>query len=279
LLAAAPILAAVVPVFASGPGALAERARQILVDYRIPHHALMSWWLDATVLVKLLIMLVAIYLVRRTRLSLVMIVCLLVAVSLSLLQVILDSNSLALLFPWRLSTFLLPLSTALVLAYLVDRLFALPIFMSPTAHKALQIAGIGLVLLAVSVGILRFVLDLQRKASEPERLVQAYVADQRHPEDVYLIPVKMQDFRLETGAAVFVDFKSIPYRPDEVLEWYHRERLADRFYKTGKCAVLDEILEEYPLTHVLAETGEGQVSCSRLELIYRDDYYQLWRIQ
>ncbi|MGW8250768.1 MAG: hypothetical protein ACWGO1_09010, partial [Anaerolineales bacterium] len=179
LLLAAPIALTAFGVFAGAPAASAEAARRILVDYRIPHHALVSWWFDWTAVVKLVLITAAILRVRRSRLFLVMVVCVCVAATLTLLQVALASDVLALLFPWRLSTFLLPLSTAVILGYLVDRVLDRPSFKYSSARKGIEILSLGLVLLAVTAGVVRFVLDLQRKAAEPERLVQAYVAANR----------------------------------------------------------------------------------------------------
>jgi hypothetical protein len=280
LAAVAPILLAVYPVFTGGPAGMAEQARQLLVEFRIPHHALISQWFDATALVKIGLVILACYLVRRTRLFTVMGISLLVVTLLTLVQAASASTGLALVFPWRLSTFLVPLSSAVILAYLIDRLLEKPELGTPAAQKAIGWLSLAIALIAVISGVLRFSLDLQRKSAGVESGIQAFVDAQRKPGDVYLIPFKMQDFRLAAGAPVFVDYKSIPYRSDEVLEWYRRELLAERFYKTGDCAVLDEIMEEYSLTHIITEKETAPNSgCPGLDLIYADEAYSLWKIQ
>ncbi len=279
LITVAPNLLASFPVFVAAPAASLEQARQVLVEYRIPHHAKVSWWFDATAVVKLLLIFLTLYLVRRTRLFLVLLLCACVAGGFTLLQIVLESHALALLFPWRMSVFLLPLSTALLLAYLVDLILDLPGLDTPKAKKIVTGLSFGLVLLSVFAGVVRFALDLQRKAGEPERRVQAYVSTNGNDGDVYLIPLKMQDFRLAAGAPAFVDFKSIPYRADEVLEWYRRMQLVDRFYRSRDCAVLDQLLEMYSLTNVITETGNGSPVCPRLELAYSDEAYSLWHLR
>src|SRR5205823_2450629 len=45
-----------------------------------------------------------------------------------------------------------------------------------------------------------------------------------------LIPVDLQRFRLATGAAIYVDFKSVPYRDAEVIEWLARVRQGEEWY-------------------------------------------------
>lgn len=278
LMAVAPILLTSLPVFVAAPAASLELARQILVEYRIPHHAMVSWWFDATAVFKVLLILLALILVRGTRLFLVLLLCAGVAGGLTLLQIILESHTLALLFPWRISAFLLPLSSALLLAYLVDRGLDSQSLDTPKAKNVFAGFSIGLVLLSVFAGVVRFTLDLQRKASEPERRVQAYVAAMGEVGDLYLIPLKMQDFRLAAGAPAFVDFKSIPYQSDEVIEWYRREQLADRFYRSHDCILLDQLRELYPLTHIIVETEGDPLVCPGLELDYSDDAYSLFRV-
>lgn len=280
LAAVAPILLTVYPVFTGGPADMAEQARWVLVEFRIPHHALIRQWFDATALVKIGLVILACYLVRRTRLFTVMGISLLVVTLLTLVQAASASTGLALVFPWRLSTFLVPLSSAVILAYLLDWFLNKPELGTPAAQKAIGWISLAIALIAVISGVSRFSLDLQRKSAEVESGIQAFVDAQRKPGDVYLIPFKMQDFRLAAGAPAFVDFKSIPYRSDEVLEWYRRELLTERFYKTGDCGVLDEIMEEYSLSHVITEKETAPNSgCPGLDLIYADEAYSLWKIQ
>jgi hypothetical protein len=63
-----------------------------------------------------------------------------------------------------------------------------------------------------------------------------------------------------------------------VLEWYRREQLAERYYKSDDCAALDEILAEYALTHVITEEGKPNAICPGMDLIYTDGAYHLWRV-
>jgi hypothetical protein len=202
-----------------------------------------------------------------------------VAVALTLVQLITGSEALALLFPWRISTYLVPLSTAILLAGVVTWLTRAKWMGTDWLRSAVVIISSGLIFLSVAVGIIRFRLDLERRAMAPEWALEAIVAETGVTGDVYLTPVKMQDFRLETGAAVVVDFKSIPYQPDEVLEWYRRVQLADRFYKSGDCAILAAIHLSTPVTHVVEDLSDAPIDCRQLEVVYEDDRYRLWRLK
>jgi hypothetical protein len=278
LAGAAPLLLITYPVFLGDSAQVAARARDILVNYRIPHHALVAIWFDSTVVVKLLIVLLGLYLARRSRLFGILLICTGTAVVLTMVQVALGSQVLALIFPWRLSTFIVPLCSAVILAALVDRLLNRPELRSVKASRVIRIASIFMIILAVFTGVVRFVLDLDRKASAPERAVEVYVADHLSAGENYLIPVKLQDFRLAAGAPAFVDFKSIPYSGQEVLEWYLRVKLADAFYKDNDCSVLERLRLDYAITQVITETGSAEESCPGLELMYKDTAYSLWRL-
>lgn len=278
LLAVLPIVIYAYVLFGSTPPETTAQARQVLVNYRIPHHALIDWWLDLTAAIKIGLVLAALLVVRRSRLLLVIAVPFLTAAALTILQVFLESNALALLFPWRLSTWLLPLSTALLVAWLVTLLAQRFASQMKRCQFWVRAASLALIALCVLVGAVRFKLDLDRQAAYPDRPMMTYVADHIASEEVYLIPIKMQDFRLVTGAPAFVEFKSIPYRDVDVLEWYRRVQLADRFYKGADCAKVTEIALQENITHIILPAKSPTAACPQLRPVYQDEAYGVYRI-
>jgi hypothetical protein len=280
LLVVAPILIYVYVNFGNTPPETTARAQDILVNFRIPHHALINWWWDATAVVKILLVAAALFLIRKKRLFLVMLLLTLAAAGLTLLQVFLKSNMLALLFPWRISIILVPLATAILLADLVSASFKhLRLFRQRRFQNFLAASSLLLIAAVVLVGGIRFSLDLQRKASAVERPLEAYVASHHASGQVYLTPIKLQDFRLETGSPVYIEFKSIPYQDANVLEWYRRIQLADRFYKNGDCKLLNEMATQSGVTHIVMENGEPGQNCPNLLPIYKDANYSLYSLQ
>jgi hypothetical protein len=262
--------------FGGEPSEITLQARQILVDYRIPHHALVSLWLDLTAVVKICLVALCIYLVRRERIFWILLLPFLAASLLTIAQVITRSYSLALLFPWRVSIFLVPLCTALLIARLVIRLLRIPSLHTSGWQKAIMVSSILVVSLCVLVGGIRFVLDNQRKVQEAERTVESYIYAHKSAQDTYLTPVKMQDFRLFTGAPVYVDFKSIPYKDADVLEWYRRVQLADQFYKTQDCDILHALSGE-GVSHAIVPTQDLPLNCPLIEETYRDPDFVVYR--
>ncbi|MCK5429068.1 MAG: hypothetical protein KAI94_06330 [Anaerolineales bacterium] len=278
LLVVGPILYYVYTSFGGTSPVESAQAREILVNFRIPHHAIVSNWFDATAVIKICIVFLAIFLARKTRLFLILLLPTLTAISFTVIQVVAEFDWLALLFPWRLSIFIIPLSITTILATLVIKILDTRSLSSTNAHQVINIISTIFIFLAVLIGGIRFKLDLDRKAAQPERSVQAYVNNNKSPGETYLIPVKMQDFRLFTSAPAFIEFKSIPYKDIDVIEWYRRERLADRFYKTGDCNILEELSASGFITHAVLVVNETEVHCHFLEELYKDEFYRLIQI-
>ena len=285
LVLVSPTLYYVMTSFGGTSPEVSARAQEILINLRIPHHTLVSQWLDATVLVKLVLIAAAIILLYRQehfthwdgdkrspawRLALVLLVTATFAVLLTLLQVVTASKLLALLFPWRISILLVPLATSLLLGYLVERLIG-----QASPRRVLSLVSTLIIFLCVLAGGIRFKLDLERKIALPERPLENYIYAQHSSGDQYLTPIDLQDFRLAARAPVYIDFKSIPYRDTDVLEWRRRFRLADKFYDKGDCDILAALVQDEHITQVVLPATLPVPACSGLEEIYRDKYYVL----
>jgi len=290
LVLVSPILYYVYTSFSGSSPETTAQARQILANYRIPHHALASQWLDATAWFKLGLIAAAIVLAFRlgkanlvgpvsTRLANVMLIISLLAGLLTLFQVVSGNTALALLFPWRISILLVPLATTLLLAFLVDRLWTSILARSVRNQHLANLLSTLVIFFALLLGGMRFVLDLQRKALAPERPLEAYVAEHQSAGEIYLIPIKMQDFRLETGASAYIEFKSIPYRDTDVLEWRRRIRQADRFYDQGDCTILEQLSGQEGVSHVVLPAEAASPTCYGLDVIYQDQAFRLARLK
>jgi hypothetical protein len=248
-------------------------ARNLLVYVRIPPHAIVSEWFNATVVVKLGLIGAGLFLIRRTRLFWVLFVPLCLGIGLTLIQVFTKNDALALIFPWRLSTWLVPASVGLIVGKLVILVLSRT---SVSLERTIKITGLVLVALAVASGIFRtYLINIQWSAL-PYRPLEAYVRAHRQPGQVILIPSKLYDFRLETGAPIYVDFLSIPYQSAEVVEWNRRFRLETYFYQRQECNRLSDFYKQGVTQVVL--TNDFPVECPQLVEIYRDSDYSLYNI-
>jgi hypothetical protein len=98
--------------------------------------------------------------------------------------------------------------------------------------------------------------------------------------DPKLIPVGLQRFRLHAGAPIYVDFKSIPYRDVEVLEWRRRLARADavcRGLREGRADESLATLREEGVTHLVWPAPQP-LPGGALRTEYEDPAYRVYRI-
>lgn len=255
---------------------ISAQAQEILVEERIPHHAVVAQWLDATVAVKLALICGALALARRARLFPILLVPLGLGLVLTVAQVAADSNTLALLFPWRISALLVPIATAVLVDWAVTRLGP---WVERDARPIRSLCLTAIVLLALA-GTARFVLDVRQMQADPAGPMMAYVRESRAPGQVYMIPPDLQQFRLETGMPAFVDLKSIPYLDVEVVEWFARMRIEGWIYRDRPeevdCTLFDRLRDQYAVTHVVLDRDLFTLSCPALgPRLYADEFYAI----
>jgi hypothetical protein len=300
----------------SSAEAFAETQRT-LVAFRIPGHAVPTLWCDAIALAQVAWIVLGIVLSKGTRLAPILALVFALSVLLTLVQVWTGNDTLALLFPWRISVVLVPVATTVVLARGVQVISPWLGRRSPQQALGLRLAC-GLVLGALVLGGLAIqTFEWGFHTTKDELDVLKYVRDHKRREDTYLIPVEvpklgsgkkgaysgsflppptrgkarndiavdLQRFRLFTGAPLFVDFKSIPYKDVEVKEWRQRLDLCQRWYGTKTGDFLEngtpEELADHGITHVVTtakQTVHGTAR-SALELVYEDDFYRVYRLR
>ena len=277
-------------------------AQRILADVRIPHHTVVGKWLDSIALLQMAWAIAGLVALRKTTLFLPLLVAAIGAVMLSIIQVVTRDHTLALLFPWRVSVILVPLATAVFAIKLVNMI---------TVGRISTILYIVLFIVEVVGGVAIVMLGIGYSMNEEERPVLEYIRN--HPANhVYLIPtrippvgtgargsvstsftppprpkpgsnlipVDLQRFRLDTRAAIFVDFKSVPYADVEVLEWYRRCKLVEAWYKEPDWdrAGLHKQLTAEGITLILIPRTRA-IHASFLDPIYTDDVYIVCRMK
>lgn len=289
-------------VFRLGPTSPEEfrQAQDILVNVRIPHHSRPDLWLDPLAGVQIAWIVLALVLVRGTRLFRVLAVPFALSALLTVVQVATGNDTLALLFPWRISAVLVPISTTVILSRVI---------LAPSLPVGGRIAwaasGLGLAVIVVaglwiSVNRLAFQLD------EDELKLMRHVRDHSSPGEVYLLPVRvlvattrgslssdfkplgekkrsgqvipvnLQRFRLHARAPIYVDFKSIPYKDTDVIEWHRRLLLAQSLQERIDAGGSVDELRGLGITHVVRLAGSSPVK--GLEKVYEDDSYRVYRL-
>ena len=276
--------------------AIWAQAQDVLVNLRLSVHALPATWFDAAVYVKVAVVLGALYVVRRTELFAIMLLSSAATVGLTLLQVLSGNNTLALLYPWRLSVVLVPLSTVILIASALSRV------LDRGEPRLVRGRGVLVALSSVMIAVLmvggaivtarRFGMNLAREAAAVTR----FVGRTKSAGETYLLPLALsgsQDslgystgrtqwyhFRLSSGAPAFVDWGFIPYKDTEVLQWYERVRAADAFYTADRdvrCRMAGALRARYGVTHIILKSNDPAV-CGSWRLVERDDNYTLFTV-
>jgi len=179
---------------------------------------------------------------------------------------------------------LVPLSSSVLLAYMVTKFVDISRIRSLEYTQWTGMVSFILLTGLMIAGLARFQLETIRQQDDNSRPMMDYVRDYKSPTDTYLVPTEMEEFRLATGAPIFITFKSVPYLDTDVLEWFDRVRKARNFYRDRveevNCDLLRQFQEMYAVTHVVLDEDLLLLSCPQLGLeLFRDEHYAVYRIE
>jgi hypothetical protein len=251
-------------------------AREVLVHFRLPAHALVSEWFGAATVATAMLIGLALYLARGTKLWPVLLISTVVGATLTLLQLLTGNDALALLFPWRLSTYLVPISVAVLVGWFSVWLLGRT---GPRFGRIAPVAGMVVIGLSILSGVIWMAVQGLQERIAPENALYEYVRGAREPEQIYAIPPRLQDFRLETGAPILADFKSIPYRRGEVISWHDRVRLLQWFYRDEiDCGLMEDFIGEFAVTHMVLGPEQVGQDCPEMTERYNDGYYAVYEL-
>ncbi|MCX7701788.1 MAG: hypothetical protein N2039_13000 [Gemmataceae bacterium] len=299
-----PILVYDVFMFAPSDSETFAESQRILAHERIPHHAQISRWFDPIAALQYAWIVVGIVVAGSGLLRRLMISCLTLSLAFTGVQWITGSDSLALAFPWRTTAVLVPLATMIVLARWSTKLAG-----KLSASRGRAIGSYSLVVMAAG-GLFVMSGRLGYRESKEELPLLDFVKTHARPGEVYLIPVEiprhdkakrgavsttftppprrdrehglisvdLQRFRLYTGAPIYVDFKSIPYKDVEVVEWWQRLKWVRDLYESGawsEPAIRDELARR-GITHVVVPSRQARQGIGAL--LFMDDHYAVYAL-
>ena len=260
---------------------LFQISESLLVN-RIPHHSFPDIWLtEPTAPIQILVVAIALYILRKTRLFFILFFPFTTAVILTIIKIFSSSNTLAFLTPWRVSAFLVPISTCMILAYILAVVFDRYNLWIRQYKKPIEIFSVVAIYLFIlsGVGIQLEKLTINRKDTP---IIMEYVKENKQPGETYLIPIasgKFVDFRIVTGAPILINLKSHPYKDIEVIEWHDRLLMAQQFYDNSgiaKCEALQNLIDKYRISHVIVKNDDS-FECSGVEKTYIDNLYQIYK--
>jgi hypothetical protein len=284
-----------------------KEAQEFLVKFRLPHHCLPSLWFDWVACLQIAWIFLSIFLLRKQKEVVVILFPFLLGALLTILQVATQNNTLALLFPWRISSVLVPLATMVILAESMALLSPFISNLKPLLLSIIVMVTLALLGIAIPAFKIGFVIN------ETENAILAHIKTNKTIDDLYLIPVNvpnlaattrgslssdfkpigkkttdtrivpidMQRFRLYAQAPLFIDFKSIPYKDEDVLEWHKRLLLAQNWQKRLLESKSSELLKELraqKISHIVTN-AKVNLEQTELELKFSDEHFKLWKIK
>jgi len=312
VLVVSPMLVYVLRTFAPSSSETFTEAQHLLAHFRIPHHAQVDRWLDGIAWAQIGWVVAAMYLVRGDRLFVILAVCFVLGLALTLVQIGTGNDTLALLFPWRVSAILVPIATAIVLTRMVQGVAVRFSAASLWWARVTQTACLALLTLAVAGGVFITYFGLGYRTNTQELAMLEHIRANKAEGDVYLLPVEvpkltaakrgaaslnftppprrstqkenisvdLQQFRLFTGAPIYIDFKSIPYKDIEVLQWHQRVLWNHQLYerRDWNDEQIKSELRRRGITHVVAP-ADRDIRCDALHLTYADKHYRLYLVR
>ena len=303
VLLVSPAVAYILAVFAPTDAATFAESQRILAEVRIPHHCRPTRWFDWAGGVQVAWMILGLVLLRKSRLFVPLLVVFGLVLVGTVAVIVTANPTLSLLFPWRVTAVLVPVCTAAVLSWRPH-----PPAPSPTRRGGVQPAWVFwllfvlFALFAIVSAILVYALGLGYREPENEAPLLAHVAETRTAADVYLIPAKfpapskdfsgvysktftppqpafsdLARFRLATRGRLYADFKAIPYKDADVIEWHRRVGNCERWYAQSDWdGVIDEVSAE-GITHVIT-LADKPIRSRRLEMVFQTPKHHLYRV-
>lgn len=261
---------------------LLSQAQGILVDERIPHHTKTSRWFGQQSVFQILLIMLALFLVRKKRLFSLLSIPFLLASALTIVQVMTKNKGFALQFPWRSSVFLVPIASCIIVAAMLSFCFKKFNRQISIHKRALTLSFVIAMLMLTLSGLIGTGRRFAQAADAENIPVMNFVREIKQPDDIFLIPIEMERFRLYTGVPIFVDEKAHPYKDGEILEWNKRIQMATEFYQRqgeSACRMLRDLAPHYGITHVILENAVDKPGCAVLREIYRDEKFVVHKVR
>jgi len=241
---------------------------QEILMKRIPHHADIHYWFSYKDIISLFSFLISLILIRnKKKLFIPLGIFGLCPTILSTIQYFLEIDSLALIFPWRSSVFLMPISSMIIVSHLVDKI------KDNFLSKKKIIFSIFFII-SIFFGVKSHILENLNFNFKEKILLSNKIKNYYNTIDSILVPTDTMSIRLNTGLPIFINYKHHPFRYDEIIDWNVRLNLAQDFYNAENFIiqkqVLDKILKFEKVSHILFKKSQSHPKCE--DLINDKDY-------
>ena len=202
--------------------------QEIMAVQRIPHHAKITYWFSYKDIQSLIIITSALFLVYKEKnIFIPLIVVCTLSLIFTLIHYLTDSNFLGLLFPWRSSVYLNPISILIILSIVLNKLNQKYSLTIENYSKVISLICMLFILLLTIPGV-KEIYSLNE--FKKKKFSLAIKLSKEKNINRLLIPINQNHIRMNSGIPIFIDWKSTPYKNEEIIDWYERINLAKNFY-------------------------------------------------
>jgi hypothetical protein len=136
----------------------------------------------------------------------------------------------------------------------------------------------------VNPGRFNLVFGRDRSVSELYRWVNT-----TPPESMFMIPPGMTEFRLFGKRAIVADWKAIPFRADEILQWYERmndlaggtnprsTKAAEGGYQSLEGQKLEKVVEKYNVNFIVHRKVSGAEKVIPGRIVFENTLYLVYK--
>jgi hypothetical protein len=227
------------------PSSAQAEAERILLFERIPHHAWPPGWQPYAMVTGLIIIGLALAILQRqSKWFPFLALCALVGGLATVAAFLMGSPKAMLLMPHRQASALLPVFIAVIVAWSAKLI-----------SKRLDVSRLWLLVTFLGaiwcIDLVRVTPTLSRYAEhKPGELATARVS-RNLGHGAILTPDDWSYFRMLSGHPTFVDWKSHPFKADEILEWRRRVELSRAYYRNPKSAEIRDRLRLLGVRYVV----------------------------
>tara|TARA_Y100000816_G_scaffold290871_1_gene280648 strand:- start:1764 stop:3236 length:1473 start_codon:yes stop_codon:yes gene_type:complete len=254
-------------------------AHDILANFRVPHHSDISY-LGKRDAVSFLILILGSLLCSNKDLKLILIfgtICIIISI---VFLNLFDSNTLKLMFLHRLNVVLIPIAYLILIKeiyFFFDKKINLTILIFK--FKKIFFSFFLLIIGFFFVISLNININANKKFTENSKLVESY----SNNEKIWLVqPIKslkpdiISQLRLNFSQPLFVDFKTHPYNPQDIIEWKKRIDLVDSFFNSKTTEefkhFLSKILEVSRIDFILFSKSHLEIIKCKNKKRFVDNY-------
>ncbi len=251
-------------------------AQKIQAEIRIPHHAMAKIWFSYKDFQSLLIIVLSLVVIfKNKRFFIPLTFVFLISLILTIIQYYNSNNFLGLLFPWRSSVYLMPICSMI----LITKLLIVFNNKQNLYNRFYNFLNISLIFIIIYFSINGLLSTFSSKNKFDNFPISNSINDYKNEITRILIPTNLEKVRLNSGLPIFIDWKSPPFKSNEVIEWYERIKLSNSFYASNDLEtdrqLIKEIMNKEYISHVLIKKKQKKEIFSDCKILFTIKNYAL----